>query len=127
MATLDNFHTNNGSRRPLYPTLNARLGAIQKGLYDGNMGDIPNRIPIGPIQPVDAGMRISAHADPTVTERLTQGMGGLFVPTRPYTHRLLGDTVDGIYLYTPTCLGNKMRNYISKVLPIKTTSRFAPY
>lgn len=127
MATLDNFNTHNGSRRPLYPTLSERMGAIQRGLNDSNLGDLANRIPIGPVQPVDVGMRVSAHVDPTITERLTQGLGGNFVPTRPYTYRLLGDTADGIYLYSPTCLGNKIRNYIGRVLPIKTTSRFTPY
>ena len=127
MSTLPNFHTGNGFRRPMWPQWDDRMQAIQKDLMGSNGGEISHRVPIGPVQPMDAGLRMSAHPDPQITERHMHQFHRHFVPTRPYTHRVLGDTADGVYMYSPTCLRNKFTNYWKKMVPIKTTSRFVPY
>lgn len=127
MGSLDNFHTGNGSGKPHWPVLEQRMRSIQQDLHAGNLGDLPNKVPIGPVQPVDGAMRMSARPDPRITERQMFGYGKHFIPTRPYTHRIVGDTADGLYLYSPTCLRNKLVNYAHRLLPIKTTSRFVPY
>lgn len=127
MSTLANFNTGFGSGKPFWPDWEHRMHAIQRDLMGQNGAEIAHRVPIGPVQPLDSGLRMSAHPDPRLTERQMHRVTDHFVRTRPYTHRVVGDTADGIYMYSPTCLRNKLVNYWKKMVPVKTTSRFVPY
>lgn len=135
MASLDNFHTPQGSivRLP-YPSRQERMRMIQTGMHSSQSGmwDIANSTPIAPVQPHDPGNRApNANVDPQYVERIsTRGMKDHYVSTTPHTQRVLGDHAEGMLLYqkpfhTP---GARMRNLWSKFqAPIKTHDRYHPY
>lgn len=101
--SLDNFHTQNPVPRnhaAWFPTTDHRHRSIQSALVNSNVtGDWGNRVPLGPIQPVDTSMRLSARPDPTITEKRDGISDHLYVHTVPYTHRRMGDTAEGVLLY----------------------------
>lgn len=103
MATLNNFHTGNAGaqQEALHPHRRQRLMGIQKDLHRPSAWDLPNLVPIGPIQSSHPPMISGSNVDPQVTERRGAGSTRHFVPTTPYTRVMQGDTADGRLLYKP--------------------------
>jgi hypothetical protein len=137
MASLDNFHTHQGGifARPHrhYPSYEERMRMIQTGVQSSqsSMWDLANVTPIAPVQPHDPGNRApNASVDPQYVERVSvRAMKDHFVPLRPHTQRLLGDTAEGVLLYhkhfSPV---EHMRNLWSRFrAPVKTHSRYHPF
>lgn len=141
MTSLDNFHTGNtpGSFYPTIPTLNQ---SIIKGLHYPSEWDIQNKVPIGPFQPAcDTALHLTNRPDPTFTEKRDSASKDLYVPTRPYTKRIHGDTVDSMLLVpqksslhpgpdigTTQCPYKRLVARWNSVVPIKTSwLRFKPY
>lgn len=103
MATLNNFHTDNGGARQeqfWFPRAQ-RLMGIQKNLHHPSAWDLPNLVPIGPVHMAQVPVLSGAHVDPQVTERRNRSLQEYFVPATPYTRMLQGDTADGRLLYQP--------------------------
>lgn len=126
--TLDNFTSPNHSVRPstvrLHPSYAERLRWIQRGVQSsvsGGVWDLPGAVPVAPIQPYDPGLRTSAHLTAQGEEYATpRGMLGHYVPLRPTTQRLRGDTADGILLYD-------VPGPRTNTVPIARFSRYHPF
>lgn len=150
MASLDNFHTGNPAPHPTsnmagwspYPYHMAdRQAVIQHDLIGGtgkrNGWDLPNRVPIAPVQPsVDPLLQSGRSApDPTYVERISTGLSDQYVATRPRTHlRESGDTAEHKLLIQGTaCWRNRIRNWYfggggQRMVPhLNTYSRYHPY
>lgn len=138
MASLDNFHTGNDvlgngrMRRMQYPDELVRMNAVGQGLHSHREWDLPSQVPTLTLQPPDPGLRQTDRADPRYTERRDARTRDWFVPTRPYTQRRIGDTVDGILLYEEPCRCpfKSIWHHFTKGLnvPLKTSrNRYQPY
>ncbi len=134
MASLDNFHTYNGSNRLNWPDMNTRMNALRRGLYDTSTnGDVASRVPVGPIQPSDQAVRLSNHPDPRYTERISAGVNSdMYVRTVPYTQRMKGDTVESNPIYErPCCLAQRLWQKTTaspNTVPVRTRNhQWQPY
>lgn len=129
---MDNFHTSNpvpANHPAWFPTLSFRNKAIQSALHQSNItGDWPNRVPIGPIQPLDPAMRISNRPEPRFTERHDRAAQKYYVPVPPVTKRVIGqDTPEAVLIYQPS--GCPFRGWFNNV-PYKvhgSSVRYHPY
>ena len=103
MSTLTNFHTGNAGRKQeaWHPTRDQRLMVIQKNLANPRAWDLPNLVPIGPIQQSNPPILSGNHVDPQVSEIRNIGAATFFLPISPYTRVMQGDTADGRLLYKP--------------------------
>lgn len=134
MASLDNFHTNNGHVRIAWPDWKTRMNALRYGVHNTSThGDVAARVPVAPIQPSDPALRSSERPDPRYTERVTARVNDMYVPTRPHTQRLMGDTVEANLLYEGRCcvprkMWNKPMGHPPSTIPIRTRDhRWQPY
>ena len=93
MASLDNFHTNNGPQ-PHYPGQPHQMHALRAALHGSRARDwdLANAVPVAPAP--SGGTR--SHIDPQIQERLNpQSLNGYYyVPTQPRTYARRGDTVE---------------------------------
>lgn len=110
------------------------MTALKFGVHNTSThGDVAAHVPVAPIQPSDPGMRSSEHPDPRYTERINNRMASTYVPTRPYTQRMVGDTVDAHILYEGRCcpmrkLWNKPMGHPPSTVPLRTRNhRWQPY
>lgn len=119
MATLNNFHTGNGGQKQIaqYPHRADRLQVIQLNLPSSSAWDLPNLVPIGPIQTAQPPLLSGSHVDPQLTEVRDHQAEVYFVPTQPYTRMMQGDTADGRILYAPTQRGTFLSNIKSIFSP----------
>lgn len=135
MSTLPGFHSRNFTLGTdhLWPSQQQRSQVIQQNLHHSRTWDIPNRVPLGPLQATHAGLREgSAHSDPILTEHRSQAVKHLYVPTRPYTERIVGDTADSRLIYTPdqnVSFMTQLKSIFQPSMrtPIRGIHRFAPY
>ena len=151
MLPLDNFHTTNPAPHPsqrrgrqLYPYhLADRHDVVRYGLmggsgrWSGEGGDLANRVPIGPVQPVVDPLLDTGRAapDPTYVERVSQGLNDRYVATRPRTHlRESGDTAEyKLLVQGTTCWRSRLANLVTggagqrSVSPFNTYTRYHPY
>lgn len=105
MASLDNFNTPNGGQvRMSWPDEQTRMSSYMRGVQNTSThGDVASHVPVGPIQPSDQAIRLSDHPDPRYTEKVSSRLDTLYVPTRPYTERMKGDTAEANLLYERRC------------------------
>ena len=93
MASLDNFHTNNGSQ-PHHPGTPHQMYALRASLQSSQSRDwdLANAVPVAPA-PTGAPQ---SHVDPQIQERLNpQSLNGFYyVPTLPRTFARRGDTAE---------------------------------
>lgn len=103
MATLNNFHTGNAGAQQegFHPTRAQRLRDVQMNLHNSRAWDLPNLVPIGPIQQAGPPLLSGSRVDPQITEIRGAHVPRYFVPTKPYTRMQQGDTADGRLLYAP--------------------------
>lgn len=152
MASLDNFHTQNPAPHPrahhrrganLYPYhLSDRHDVVRYGLMAGSSrgdegGDLVNRVPIGPVQPVVDPLLATGRAapDPTYVERVSHRLSDQYVATRPRTHlRESGDTAEHKLLVQGTaCWRSRLANWLlggggqRAVTRLNTYTRYHPY
>lgn len=143
MASLDNFHTTNGSQ-PRYPGIPDRNRWIQYGLQSSasRMWNLPGAVPVSPVQPYDPGVRTSNLLSPTLEEPIhPRSDRSMYVPVVPTALRRLGDTVEGVQLYDPcpTRFGRNrgpmaFRSWfqggpsnVGREVPLQRYTRFHPY
>lgn len=106
MASLDNFHTDNGPTRVDWPSLDRRMNRIKYGVNESFRWDVPANMPVAPIQPQDPRYLLNDHPDSRFTEYMHRPVNaGLYVPTMPRTVlQKGGDTAEGMLLYEqPGC------------------------
>lgn len=137
MASLDNFHTQQGSVVQLsFINLQDRMRLIQQGIHSSqdSAWDIANAVPIGPTQPHDPGNRAaSKNVDPQYVERIShRGLKDQYIPLRPHTSRLLGDTAEGVLLYDTPHHSFGLRQRFAQLFgrtmtPVRTVDRYQPY
>ena len=150
MASLDNFHTGNpvpphpkhSTRVHLYPYhLEDRHAVLQQALVSGTgrseHWDLPNRVPLAPVQPTLDPLLLTGRAapDPTYVKRISTGLNDRFVATRPRTHlRESGDTAEHKMLIQGTvCWRNRLLNFFNggggrrSVAQLNTYTRYHPY
>lgn len=146
MASLSNFHTSNPAPHEserkgylMYPYHTAdRHAIVQHNLMGSTReGDWPNRVPIAPVQPIVDPLAQTGRSapDPTYVERISDGLTGNYVPTRPRTHlRESGDTAEHKHLIQGTvCWRTRILNFLNggggrmSVVPLNTYTRYHPY
>lgn len=130
MATLHNFHSANAGSGTvkLYPDLHLRQEWLKRNVHQPRQWDIPNLVPLGPIQRRDIHVLDGAHVDPQVTERRDESLSRMYVPLRPYTRMVQGDSADSRLLIADK--GNGFMtgwNLNGTHVPLWNHSRYAPY
>jgi hypothetical protein len=130
MSTLHNFASPNAGSATVkfYPDLHLRQEWLKKNLNHPRAWDIPNLVPIGPMQRRDLHVLDGSHVDPQVTEHRHKHVSHMYVPLKPYTRVIQGDTADGRLLME----GKKNKplqgwNMNGTHLPIWSHSPFAAY
>jgi len=121
----------------MYPYHQSDRHAIIQHALIGNEWDLPNRVPIAPVQPwVDPLLQTGRAApDPSYVERISTGLSDQYVATRPRTHlRESGDTAEHkMLIQGSTCIRNRVMNYLSggggrmSIAPINHYNRYHPY
>lgn len=144
MASLDNFHTGNPAPHPserrgvsLYPYHTGDRNAIVQYDLPGVGNDLRVKVPIAPIQPILDPLLQTGRAapDPSYVERVSTGLTGNYVQTRPRTHlRESGDTAEHKLLIQGTvCWRNRIANFFGggggrmSVVPLNSYTRYHPY
>jgi hypothetical protein len=144
MASLDNFHTGNPAPQAaahkgknLYPFHQSDRYAVIQHDLPGTNNDVRTKIPIGPVQPyVDPLLHTGRAApDPSYVERMSSGLNGNYVVTRPRTHlRESGDTAEHkMLIQGTTCWRNRIANFFGggggrmSITPINSYTRYHPY
>lgn len=121
----------------LYPYHTGDRNAIVQYDLPGVGNDLRVKVPIAPIQPILDPLLQTGRAapDPSYVERVSTGLTGNYVQTRPRTHlRESGDTAEHKLLIQGTvCWRNRIANFFGggggrmSVVPLNSYTRYHPY
>ena len=134
MASLDNFHTNNGSWvRDLHTPHGQHMNAIGLGLHSPDRFDPSVRVPIP--SPLDEGKRNRQQPQPAMMEYRDGRIRDLFVPLGSQgVTGLKGDHADSILLYDkagarmmPQCPLRRLGGWMKREVCVPSVLRYRPY